>query len=136
MSDDLCDCFPGGEDLAGYAERALTGERGVPFVGDGSADTVVSCGHGEWRLGDVLAYDDGTTTIQVEGSVISEQDLTRIVQQGVQPRVCAEGGCGKAPAKNRRYCSTHASPKNRKGDGDVQEGQQGDKKDDGGEGQP
>lgn len=90
-----CLCFPTDEDLAAYAERALTGERAVPYVGDGSADTVISCAHGTWRLGDVLTYEHEDQGDAGEG-----------------PQ-CREPGCGKPPAKGRNWCSTHASPKNR-----------------------
>ena len=120
MSEELCGCFPGGEDLAAFAERALTGERAVPYVGDGSADTVISCDHGTWRLGDVLTYETGQADEGGDG----------------EPPTCKEPGCKKTPAKGRKWCSTHASPKNRAGgDGGVQEGQQGDPEDHGGEGE-
>ena len=52
---DLCaDCFPPLEDVSALAVRARSGERAVPVVGDGSADTQIGCAHGSWRLGDVL----------------------------------------------------------------------------------
>ncbi len=116
----LDDCFPDLETLAGLASAAQAGHR-VPYVGDGSADTVVACQHGSVRLGDVLDYEGATPD----------------TGDDVQERTCKEPGCGRAPAKGRKWCSTHASPKNRSGgDGGVQEGQQDDQKDDGGEGQP
>lgn len=92
-------CFPHPGELAGLAERALTGERAVPYVGDGSADTVISCGHGTWRLGDILTFDDTDT-----GG-----------ESGDGPRPCNEPGCDKGAAKNRKWCNTHASPANRAG---------------------
>ncbi len=114
-----CDCFPGDEDLAAYAERALTGERAVPYVGDGTPDTVISCAHGTWRLGDVLAYE-------------AEQEQG----DGGEEPACKEPGCGKAPAKGRRWCSTHANPAKRGGGSGVQEGGEGSPEDHGGEGRP
>lgn len=51
---DLCECFPPVENLAVMAQTAQTGSP-VPFVGTGDPDTVLSCVHGAWRLGDVTA---------------------------------------------------------------------------------
>lgn len=100
-----CACFPDLETLAGLANAARQGHR-VPYVGDGSPDTVVACQHDSVRLGDLLDYEDGG---QGDGS---------------EARTCKEPGCGKPPAKGRKWCSTHASPKNRSGgDGGVQEGE-------------
>lgn len=40
-------------DLPRLAENARRGGR-EPFVGTGHPDTVLVCGHGRWRLGDVV----------------------------------------------------------------------------------
>lgn len=93
MTGPECGCFPAVEELAELAGRARAGEVGVAFVGDGAPDTTVGCEHGSWRLGDL---------------VDAEED---------EARPCSEPGCPKDAAKNRKWCPTHASPKNRKGDG-------------------
>lgn len=51
MSD--CGCFPEPAELARLAENAQAG-RLEAFVGTGDPDTVLSCVHGSWRLGDVI----------------------------------------------------------------------------------
>lgn len=52
MSDHCELDFPAAAELARLQENALTG-RQEPFVGTGDPDTVLSCAHGSWRLGDV-----------------------------------------------------------------------------------
>ena len=51
MSD--CGCFPDAAELARLAENAQAG-RTEAFVGTGHPDTVLSCAHGEQRLGDAM----------------------------------------------------------------------------------
>jgi hypothetical protein len=52
---EACDtCFPEPGELARLAENAQAG-RFEAFVGTGDPDTVLSCAHGEWRLGDATA---------------------------------------------------------------------------------
>jgi hypothetical protein len=92
-------CFPDAAELGELAARAQTGQRGVPYVGDGTPDTVISCGHGTWRLGDLLVYDD-------DGGSGDE---------GRPP--CTEPGCDRNAEKGRKYCGTHKSPANRAGGG-------------------
>jgi len=55
---DLCFCFPPPAELARLAENARAGRKEA-FVGTGSPDTVLACGHGSWPLGDVLAGLEG-----------------------------------------------------------------------------
>lgn len=51
--DSPCRCWPDPELLGSFVRRARDGEHGVPVVGDGSADTMIGCAHGTWRLGDL-----------------------------------------------------------------------------------
>ena len=70
---ELCrECFPVLEEVVHLVERARSGERAVPVVGDGSPGTQVGCAHGSWRLGDVLpaaeAGPNGCTGTKADGS--------------------------------------------------------------------
>jgi hypothetical protein len=49
-----CGCFPEPAELARLAENAQAGRREA-FVGTGHPDMQLTCEHGSWRLGDVLA---------------------------------------------------------------------------------
>jgi hypothetical protein len=49
-----CGCIPDAAELARLTENVQAG-RYEAFVGTGDPDTVLSCPHGSWRLGDVLA---------------------------------------------------------------------------------
>lgn len=52
---DLCELdFPAPAELARLQENAQAGRREA-FVGTGDPDTVLTCAHGSWRLGDVTA---------------------------------------------------------------------------------
>lgn len=52
---DLCELdFPAAAELARLQENAQAG-RSEAFVGTGDPGTVLSCAHGQWRLGDVTA---------------------------------------------------------------------------------
>ncbi len=107
---DLCGCFPavdGPDGLSVLAARAREGERAVPYVGDGSADTVISCAHGSWRLGDVLN----------------------------PPKICADPACEETAEKNRNWCGVHKTPANRTEVTDVLEEDQEQREDGDGEGQ-
>ena len=53
MSDTCTLCFPEAAELARLAENAQAG-RAEAFVGAGDPDTVLSCVHGSWRLGDAM----------------------------------------------------------------------------------
>ena len=94
-----CGCFPDLGTLAELVNAARMGHR-VPYVGDGSADTVIACEHDSVRLGDLLDYED---------------DAPPVDDQGEQTPTCKEPGCEKPPAKGRKWCSTHANPANRAG---------------------
>lgn len=97
-------CFPPPGELIEMAEAARAGHRRVPHVGDGSPDTLISCEHGQWRLGDLIE----------------------------PPRWCAQPGCEALADKNRRWCATHKTPANRTEASGVQE-DGGEGEEDGGE---
>ncbi len=65
---DLCEgCFPPIEDIATLAGHARSGETRVGVVGDGSPETVIGCGHGSWKLGDLLPTE-GCIKPKADGS--------------------------------------------------------------------
>src|SRR5258708_38296076 len=45
-------CLPPPDDLTRLAGQARRGRPNVPFVGLGHPDTMLTCVHGSWRLGD------------------------------------------------------------------------------------
>jgi hypothetical protein len=54
-----CGCLPEAEELARLAKAARDGHRNIPYVGDGTPDTVIGCAHGDpVRLGDLAADED------------------------------------------------------------------------------